>query len=358
LAIVDRGSTRRTSLLFTIALTIGLCAGCGATETAPNNTSGANASPLSSTETGAPTPTAAPYCNVGLPGPPTIQSAFSDNLPHYFLVKEICASDVGPSLAGKDGVAGLSDLVAAEVADSYSSPDLVVLKALVGQAESGNASAFVDAFLSRLGETRNDTVTLDGRTVRYFNTPGGEGYAYAEGPTVVIGFISPTPPGVDQASRQEPAKALFTRVMAAATGRPIPADSNDRVHSGIESYSPARGRYTTPDDPGWVFFKTPSIEGAPSHFCGISPNGAMAGCDLVPGKDVPEGMNQTVVEAGAPAHYVRSDTPTFTRDVDVLLEGHRLVNGPASCGRGYQGTIQCVIGAHTFVVSSEYGVRE
>lgn len=358
MAIVDRGSNGRTSLLFAIAMTIGLCAGCGATETAPNNTSSANASPSSSAVTTGPTPTAAPYCNVGLPGPPTIQSAFSDHLPHYFLVKEICASDVGPSLAGKDGVAGLSDLVAAEVANSYSSPDLVVLKALVGQAESGNADAFVDAFLARAGETHNDTVTLDGRTVRYFNTPGGEGYAYAEGPTVVIGYISPTPRGTDQASRQEPAKAVFTRVMAAATGRPIPVDSNDRVRGDIEGFSPGRGRYTTPDDPDWVFFKTESIKGGPSHFCGIGPNGTLAGCDLVPNKDVPEGMNQTVVEAGAPARYVRSDTPTFTRDVDVLLEGHRLDNGQASCGRGYQGTVHCVIGEHSFVVSSAYGILE
>ena len=97
--------------LVAVAVTAALCAGCGATETAPTNTSSANASPSSSTVTAAPTPSAAPYCNVGTPGPPTIQSAFSDHLPHYFLVKEICASDVGPGLAGKDAVAGLSDLV-------------------------------------------------------------------------------------------------------------------------------------------------------------------------------------------------------------------------------------------------------
>jgi hypothetical protein len=350
LAIVNWGGGAAFSVAIAMALVC--CAGCESTQNTPTNTSSPQASPSSST------PTAAPSCDVGSPGPPTIQSAFSDHLPHDFLVKEICASEVGPGLAGEGAVAGLSDLVAAEVTDSLSSPDIVVLKALVGQAESGDAGAFVQGFLSRVGETRNDTVTLDGRTVRYFNTPGGEGYAYAEGPTVVIGFIPPTPPGVDQASRQEPAKSQFTRVMAAATGRPIPVDSNERVHGGTEGYSPGRGRFTTPDDPGWIFFKTESIKGAPSHFCGIGPNGTVAGCDLVPGKDVPEGMNQTVVQAGSPAHYVRSDTPTFTRDVDALLEGHRLDNGQASCGRGYQGTIHCVIGAHSFVVSSDYGVLE
>jgi hypothetical protein len=339
-------------------MTVAFCSGCGSAETAPNDTSSAHASPSSSVTTGAPTPTAAPVCNVGMPGPPTVQSAFSDHLPHHFLVKEICASDAGPGLAGREAVAALSDLTAAEITDTSSSPDLVVLKALVGQAESGDAGAFVDAFLSRVGETRDDTVTLDGRTVRYFNIPGGEGYAYADGPTVVIGFISPTPPGIDQASRQEPAKMLFTRVMAAATGRPIPVESNDRVHSGIEGYSPGRGRYTTPEDPGWVFFKTESIKGTPSSFCGIGPGGNLAGCDLVPGKDVPAGMNQTVVDASAPARYTHSDTPTFTRDVDALLEGHRLDNGAASCGRGYQGTIHCVVGDHSFVVSPDYGVLE
>jgi hypothetical protein len=309
--------------------------------------------------TAAPTPTPQPVCNVGTRGTPDIADTFTDHLPHHFLVKEICASEVGPALAGRDAVAGLSDLAAAEVAESYSSPDRVVLKALVGQAESGNANAFVQGFLSRVGETRNDTVTLDGRTVRYFNTPGAEGYAYAEGSTVFIGYIPPTPAGYELAPAQEGAKELFTRIVLAATGAPIPAD--DLTHpktGGIDSYSPGRGRYTTPDDPGWVFFKTESIKEGPSHYCGISPGGNVAGCDLVPRKDVPAGMNQTVVEAGSPAHYVRSDTPTFTRDVDVLLEGHRLDNGAASCGRGYQGTIHCVIGEHHFVVSTDYGILE
>ncbi len=36
----------------------------------------------------------------------------------------------------------------------------------------------------------------------------------------------------------------------------------------------------------------------------------------------PSGANQTVVEASSPARYTSSDTPTFTRDVDVLVEGH------------------------------------
>src|SRR5690348_5725818 len=146
--------SRRTAIFAGVGMTMSFCAGCGSTEPAPNDASSAPASPSSSTVTAAPTPVAESICSVGVPGPPTTQSAFTDHLPDHFLVKEICASDVGPALGGKEAVAGLSDLAAAEVADSYSSPDRVVLKALVGQAESGDASPFVDAFLSRAGETR------------------------------------------------------------------------------------------------------------------------------------------------------------------------------------------------------------
>ena len=354
-------SSRHTALLLAVALTVALCAGCGSKGDTPasSTATSAQASPSSSTATTTSSPSAVPYCNAGVRGTPDVADVFSAQVPHYFLVKEICASEVGPGLDGKDAVTGLSDLAAAELSDTYQSPDDLALKALVGKAQSGDARTFVEAFLSRIGETRDDTVTLDGRTVRYFNTPDGEGYAYADGPTAVIGYLPPPlPPGWDPSGRQEVGKDLFTRIMAAAAGTPIPVDSNDRVHSDIEGYSPARGRYTTADDPGWVFFKTENIKGVPSEFCGIGPNGTLAGCDLVPGKDVPEGMNQTVVEAGTPAHYARSDTPSFTRDVDVLPQGHRLDHGQASCGRGYQGTIHCVIGDHSFVVSSDYGVLE
>ena len=297
-----------------------------------------------------------PVCNVGHRDPPDIASEFVAHLPRHFAVKEICAADVGPGLAGAEDVAELSDLAAGEVTETYSSPDSEELKALVGTVKSGNGNAFVDAFLSRVGEARNDTATLGGRTVRYFNTPGGEGYAYAEGPTVFIGYIPP--PRADLAATQETAKELFTRILLAATGAPIPADDLTHPENGIDSYSPGRGRHTTPDDPGWVFFKTETVKGVPGHACGIGPNGTVAGCDIVPKRNAPSGTNQTVVDASAPAHYAHSDTPIFTRDVDVLFPGHRLDNGDATCGVGYQGTVHCVIGEHSFVVSSDYGVLE
>jgi hypothetical protein len=99
-----------------------------------------------------------------------------------------------------------------------------------------------------------------------------------------------------------------------------------------------------------VYFKTPD-----GRSCGIGPNGGPVGCDAVP-IDAPTGTNQTVVNSWGPAEYRHSDTPSFTRDVDVLPEGHRLENWGASCGVGYQGTVTCkTYGQHGFLISAVYG---
>jgi hypothetical protein len=331
-------------LLVTVGVTVALCSGCGSDD-------------MSSTG-GEPARTATVACDVGRAGPPSIESAFVDHLPRGYAVEEICATDVGPGLARAEVVAELSGLAAGEVTDAYLLPvDDEGLKALVGTVKSGNGDAFVDEFLARMGEARNDTVTLGEHILRYFNTPGGEGYAYAEGPTVAIGYFPA--PSEDRAIGVVGVKEVFARIVAAAAGAPIPAEA--KVTSGIASYPPGRGRYTTPDDPGWIFFRTDNPK---EKACGIGPNGSVAGCDIVPKRNLgsdgaatltPSDANQTVVDASAPARYTYSATPTFTRDVDVLIEGHRLDNGDATCGVGYQGTVECVIGEHSFVISSEFG---
>lgn len=141
------------------------------------------------------------------------------------------------------------------------------------------------------------------------------------------------------------AGALALTAAAPAAAEP-PAGADD-----IDSFPIAEGHYTSPTDFYGIFFKTPD-----GRSCGIGPNGGPVGCDAVP-IDAPPGTNQTVVNSGVPATYRHSDTQSFTRDVDVLPEGHRLENWGATCGVGHQGTVTCkTYGRHGFVLSSVYSV--
>ena len=118
----------------------------------------------------------------------------------------------------------------------------------------------------------------------------------------------------------------------------------------IHSYPLAKGRYTTPQDFYFVFFKTPD-----GRSCGIGPNGGPVGCDAVPAQ-APPGTNQTVVNPWAPAEYRESDTTSFTRDVDVLPEGQRLENWGATCAIDHQGAVQCqTYNSHGFMLARSYG---
>ena len=303
-----------------------------------------------------PTPWASPGCTEAFI-PSSAAAAFGD-LDHY-TVKPICPADVGPGLAGPEIAAQFSDVAAGEVTDTSLSigndPNgSVVLRVLVGTLKTGSGEQFVDAFLSRLGpDARNGTIRIVGKVLPYFSIPDGpEGYAYGAGPTVVIGFIrdpnevSPKSPEFVEL----PAGDAFSRVLAAATGAPLPADAP--FGRGVENYPLGRGRYTTTDDVGWVFFKTEA-----GQACGIGPSGTVAGCDNVT-MDAPDGTNQTVVTDSAVAGYVYSATPTFTRNVDILPAGRRLENGSATCNVGYQGTVGCTIGDHKFVIASTYGLLE
>ena len=139
----------------------------------------------------------------------------------------------------------------------------------------------------------------------------------------------------------------------------------------------AEGNYTSPTEPGWVFFIPRGFEG---HGCGIAPDGTV-GCDAVPARGPdgtpvqagqpgppgsyscnggncplpPPGANQIVVSPERPARYVQSDVETFTRAVDVLDQGYRLVNGDAWCSVGYQGTVSCTAGKNGFTLAA-FGV--
>lgn len=138
--------------------------------------------------------------------------------------------------------------------------------------------------------------------------------------------------------------ALTLAAAPTATAEPRPG------LDGTDEYPITQGNYTTTDDFYWVFFQTPD-----GWHCGIGPNGGPVGCDVVP-LDAPAGTDQTVVNSWGPAEYRQSDTTTFTRDVDVLPAGQRLVNMGASCAVSHQGTVTCrTYGQHGFTISSVYG---
>ncbi|BBZ04645.1 hypothetical protein MCHIJ_40820 [Mycolicibacterium chitae] len=143
------------------------------------------------------------------------------------------------------------------------------------------------------------------------------------------------------------AAVVATLLLApAATAEPPPGVAD------VDAYPVAQGRYSVPSDYGWLFFTTPD-----GRACGIGPNGGPVGCDAVPA-DAPPGTAQTVVAPGSPAVYRPSAGAGFGRDgVDVLPEGHRLVNFGASCAMGFQGAVTCqTYGRHGFTISGGYGV--
>lgn len=281
-------------------------------------------------------------------GEPTAAfSAAFDALPNDLSVVPICPADVGPGFGDPKPAAQFSTLTAGQVTDTSLAPDLVVLNVLVGALEKGGGDAFVDGLFVRLGpDARGGSVTLDGKAVQYINIPGGPvGYAYGAGDTVVIGYVKAAagPPSSNYGAAS--ARDAYTRILAIATGVPLP--NIPPPADGLDQWPIARGRFTTPTDPGWIYFRTPTEkQGVYSYSCGIAPGGTLAGCDFVP-DSAPEGTNQTIVDVTG-ARYVHSDTPTFTRDVDALFAGERLENGAAACGATYQGAVTCRIGDHRF----------
>jgi hypothetical protein len=270
-----------------------------------------------------------------------------EGLPNDLSVIPICPADVGPGFSDPKPAAQFMTVTAGQVTATSVAPDLVVLDVLVATAEEGGGERYVDRLFARLGpEADGGTATLDGKVVRYINLPGGPaGYAYGAGPTVVVGYVKapPGPPSSNYGALA--ARQAFTRVLAIATGAPLP--NIPPPADGLDQWPLARGRFTTPTDPGWIYFRTPTEkEGVYSYSCGIAPDGTLAGCDFVP-DSAPEGTNQTIVDSTG-ARYVHSETPTFTRDVDALPAGERLQIGPAACGSTYQGAVTCRIGDHKF----------
>jgi len=176
------------------------------------------------------------------------------------------------------------------------------------------------------------------------------------------------------------AAALYAVPTASAEPSDSPCDplaldpaSNSCAYQAPQTWPVAQGNFAAPGDSGWIFFDW-STDGIG---CGIGPDGTV-GCDTVPavipagvamppgsygceGQRCPlppPGTNQTVADPQVPARYVTSEALTFTRNVDVLPQGYRLVSGDAWCAVGYQGTVSCTTGDNGFTISSIYGVLE
>ncbi|MBJ7386902.1 MAG: hypothetical protein JHC55_20700 [Mycolicibacterium sp.] len=166
--------------------------------------------------------------------------------------------------------------------------------------------------------------------------------------------------------RLHPGPALTALAIAMALsgcGGPIDAESSSESETttaaeatpgrddGVDKYPLGEGPHTVESDPGWVFFRVGAGQG-----CGIGPIGRVVGCDIVP-RDAPPGTNQTAIEGNQPAAYVRSASPSFTRDVAVLPEGHRLTNGATRCAVKAGPTVHCETAndAHGFLISPATG---
>ena len=130
------------------AVFVATCAACGSTTTG-------SAGPISHVNVDCGLQTPAPSGFAELPG---------------FTVTEICPADVDPAFATHE-FGGL----AAGVVSQNGNP---ILKVLVGQLKSGSGDAEVD-----------------GHVLTHFNIPlQTDGYAYADGDTVVIAYVVPFPP--------------------------------------------------------------------------------------------------------------------------------------------------------------------
>ena len=151
-----------------------------------------------------------------------------------------------------------------------------------------------------------------------------------------------------QSHRVTPAVGLVACLLATA---PAPAADPPPDADDIDTYPVAQGRFTTPTDFYWVYFRTPD-----GRSCGIGPNGGPVGSTRYPSTRRRR-RNRRSSTAGARPNTAGSNTTTFTRDVDVLPEGHRLENWGASCGIGNQGTVTCrTYDEHGFMISTVHGV--
>jgi hypothetical protein len=156
-----------------------VCVACG---------SSTDSKPATSSSAAAASPSAhIADCDVKAPGPSSVDDAFKD-VPG-FTVDHLCPADVDPTLGAK-----ATEFLAVN-AGKVVSNGKPVLSVFAGQLKIDAGDAFVRTFLEDMGArvapktVATESKELRGYAVTYFNVPAGaSGYAYFEGPTVVIAY--------------------------------------------------------------------------------------------------------------------------------------------------------------------------
>jgi hypothetical protein len=121
-----------------------------------------------------------------------------------FTVTEICPSDVDPALATQE-----FDRLAAALVSQDGNP---ILRVLGGQLKNGDADPFLRTYVGKLSNQApvgvgvpSEPAEVGGHLLTHFNIPlHTDGYAYAEGPTVVIAYVATgAPPATVEAALAE-----------------------------------------------------------------------------------------------------------------------------------------------------------
>jgi hypothetical protein len=154
------------------AVFVAMCAACGSKTTG-------SAGPIShvNVDCGLQTPASGEFAE--LPG---------------FTVTEICPAEVDPAFATQE-FGGLT-------AGAVSQNGNPILKVLVGQLKNGSGNAFIHTYIGNLSDQTcqdvgvpSEPAEVDGHVLTHFNIPlQTDGYAYADGQTVVIAYVVPSAP--------------------------------------------------------------------------------------------------------------------------------------------------------------------
>jgi hypothetical protein len=121
-----------------------------------------------------------------------------------FTVTQVCPADIDPAFATQE-----FDRLAAAVVSQDGNP---ILRVLGGQLKNGSGDRFIRTYVGNLSNQTPEGVgvpsepaEIGGHVLTHFNIPlQTDGYAYAEGPTVVIAYVvAGAPPATVEAALTE-----------------------------------------------------------------------------------------------------------------------------------------------------------